>query len=140
MDLKSFLEEYDWLYKNDFDALRLWAAMYNHQQELINFISTLAADIVTKANKDRHKTSEWAYYALVSLTPEITEDTDFTICINALRLCDMAYEAGQNFIDACNHIMQSKNIDWDVVEHLHPEIWLKYEEAMKCSTQENQSK
>lgn len=141
MGLKEFLEAYSWLYKDDFDGIRMWAAMYNHQQELINFISTLAADIVNKANKEKHKTKEWAYYALMNLVPEITKETKFPVAINALRLCDMAYEANEDFVKVCDYIMESDEMDWAVVDRLHPEICLKYEEAKeKCGTQTNQSK
>lgn len=124
LELKHFLESYDVFYKDDFDAIVGWAAYNGCQADLIESISALAKSIAEDKRSLEGQVHEWAYYAM-NLVPSIEEDTDFTTCINALRLAYFAYN-GHQFINAVDYILRSKNITFETVADMHPMITMKY--------------
>lgn len=89
-------------------------------------ISKLAEQMAMDKEINENRAREWASYAML-LVPEINKDTDFTICINAVRLCYLAYQ-GKQFIDNIDKILVSDNIDLEHIESLHPYIYQYYME------------
>lgn len=124
MRLKEFLEVYDVFCKDDFDAIVKWAGYNGCQAELISLITALASSMAEDKRALEWQIKEWSSYAM-QLVPNITEDTDFTTCINALRLAYFAYD-GHQFIDIVDYILQSKNITYETVAEMHPMIAIKY--------------
>lgn len=124
LNLKQFLEYYDVFYKNDFEAIVGWAAYNGCQSELISTISALASSMVEDKKALEYQIREWSSCAM-QLVPTISADTDFTTCINALRLAYFAYD-GDQFIKIADDIMKANCITWAIVEDMHPMIWLKY--------------
>lgn len=124
MNLKQFLESYDVFYKDDFDAIVGWAAYNGCQPELIECIAALGKSIAEDKRSLEWQIHEWSAYAM-NLVPAIEEDTDFTTCINALRLAYFAYN-GHQFIDIMDYILKSKNITFETVADMHPMIAMKY--------------
>ena len=134
MNLKQFLESYDVFYKDDFDAIVGWAAYNGCQSELIGNISALAKSIAEDKKSLEGQIHEWTYYAM-NLVPAITEDTDFTTCINALRLIYFAYN-GKQYVDAVDYVLRSKNIAFETVADMHPMIIMKYNQIKETSNEE----
>lgn len=124
LNLKQFLEYYDVFYKNDFEAIVGWAAYNGCQSELINTISALASSMAEDKKALDYQIHEWCNYAM-NLVPAITEETDFTTCINALRLIYFAYN-GKQYIEAVDYVLHSKNIAFETVADMHPMITIKY--------------
>ena len=124
LGLKQFIEYYDVFCKDDFDIIIKWAAYNNCQPELISAIAALATSMTEEKRAFEWQVKEWSNYAM-NLVPEINEDTEFKTCINALRLAYFAYD-GYQYIDVVDQILKSKNIEWAVVEEMHPMIVMKY--------------
>lgn len=137
MSLKEFIEYYDVFCKDDFDIIVRWAIHNNCQSELITSISALASSIAEDKKALDHQIHEWCNYAM-NLVPEITENTDFTTCINALRLIYFAYN-GHQYIDAVDYVLKSKNITFEIVAEMHPMITIKYSQLKEEYIEDVQS-
>lgn len=124
MGLKEFIECYDIFCKDDFDIIIRWAAYNGCQPKLISTIATLATSVAEEKQTFEWQVKEWTSYAM-QLLPEIKEDTDFMTCINALRLAYFAY-SGRQYLEIVDYILKSKNINWEIVEEMHPMITIKY--------------
>lgn len=124
MGLKEFIQSYDVFCKDDFDIIEKWASYNGCQAELISNISALASSMVKDKQALDWQIKEWSAYAM-QLVPNIEEDTDFTTCINALRLAYFAYD-GHQYIDIVDYILRSKNIAYETVAEMHPMIIMKY--------------
>lgn len=135
--LKEFIECYDVFCKDDFDIIVRWAAYNGCQPELIATVGALASSMAEDKRALEYQIHEWSNYAM-NLVPEITEDTDFTTCINALRLIYFAYN-GHQYIDAVNYVLNSKNITFDIIEEMHPMITLKYNQLREEYAEDVQS-
>ena len=129
MRLKDFLNAYDgYIPADDFDFILMWSRINHNEKDLICMISKLAEQMAMDKEINENRAREWASYAM-QLVPEINEDTDFTICINAVRLCYLAYQ-GKQFIDNIDKILVSNNIDLEHIKSLHPYIYQYYMEQI----------
>ena len=128
ISLKEFIDIYDVFCKDDFDIIVKWAAYNGCQSQLISIISALASSMVEDKKALEWQVKEWSYYAM-NLVPELYADTDFTTCINALRLAYFAYD-GDNYVRFCDKIMECACMDWATVEEMHPMIVLKYRQIV----------
>lgn len=137
MSLKEFIECYDVFCKDDFDIIVRWAAYNGCQPELIATVGALASSMAEDKRALEYQIHEWSNYAM-NLVPEITEDTDFTTCINALRLAYFAYN-GHQFIDAVDYVLKSKNITFEIVAEMHPMIAIKYSQLKEEYVEDVQS-
>jgi hypothetical protein len=124
MGLKEFISIYDVFCKDDFDIIIKWAGYNGCQSQLISLISALASSMVEDKKALEWQVKEWSAYAM-NLVPTLYADTDFTTCINALRLAYFAYD-GEQYIQIVDNIMQCDCMTWAVVEEMHPMIGLKY--------------
>lgn len=127
MKLKQFLESYDVFYKDDYEAIVGWASYNGCQPELIGYISALAKSMAEDKKALDYQIHEWCNYAM-NLVPAITEETDFTTCINALRLIYFAYN-GKQYVEAVDYVLRSKNIAFETVADMHPMIIMKYNQV-----------
>lgn len=137
MSLKEFIECYDVFCKDDFDIIVRWAAYNGCQPELIATVGALASSMAEDKRALEYQIHEWSNYAM-NLVPEITEDTDFTTCINALRLIYFAYN-GHQYIDAVDYVLKSKNITFEIVAEMHPMIAIKYSQLKEEYVEDVQS-
>lgn len=137
MGLKEFIECYDVFCKDDFDIIVRWAAYNGCQPELIATVGALASSMAEDKRALEYQIHEWSNYAM-NLVPEITEDTDFTTCINALRLIYFAYN-GHQYIDAVDYVLKSKNITFEIVAEMHPMIAIKYSQLKEEYVEDVQS-
>lgn len=137
MSLKEFIECYDVFCKDDFDIIVRWAAYNGCQPELIATVGALASSMAEDKRALEYQIHEWSNYAM-NLVPEITEDTDFTTCINALRLIYFAYN-GHQYIDAVDYVLKSKNITFEIVAEMHPMITIKYSQLKEEYIEDVQS-
>lgn len=137
MSLKEFIECYDVFCKDDFDIIVRWAAYNGCQPELIATVGALASSMAEDKRALEYQIHEWSNYAM-NLVPEITEDTDFTTCINALRLIYFAYN-GHQYIDAVDYVLKSKNITFEIVAEMHPMITIKYSQLKEEYVEDVQS-
>lgn len=127
MSLKDFTNAYADFYKNDMQLILAWSMMNGNQAELIAAIADLAALMHTEFMKDKRKTWEWTYYAFMNLV-HITDESNTTECLNAMRMAYMAYQGNPKaFVKAADDIMANPNITWEGVETLHPELKELYE-------------
>lgn len=124
MGLKEFLDKYGFMY-DDFGAIIAWAEYNNNEPQLIDLISKLATQLVQKKQNFENKVMEWSYYAYGQLTPEPTEDLDFTRAINMVRLAYLSY-SGSQFVKIIDEILTSKNIKMEDIKSMHQEIYNKY--------------
>lgn len=122
--LKEFIDAYDVFCRNDYEIIVRWAAYNGCQAELISLITDLAASMVKDKRALEFQIKEWSSYAM-QLVPTIAADTNFTTCINALRLAYFAYD-GEQFAKIADDIMKAECMTWAIVEDMHPMIWLKY--------------
>lgn len=137
MSLKEFIECYNVFCKDDFDIIVRWAAYNGCQPELIANVGALASSMAEDKRALEYQIHEWSNYAM-NLVPEITEDTDFTTCINALRLIYFAYN-GHQYIDAVDYVLKSKNITFEIVAEMHPMIAIKYSQLKEEYVEDVQS-
>lgn len=131
MGLKEFIDIYDVFCKDDFDIIVKWAGYNGCQSQLISLISALASSMVEDKKALEWQVKEWSAYAM-NLVPELYADTDFTTCINALRLAYFAYD-GEQYIKIVDNIMKCDCMNWAVIEEMHPMIGLKYRGIMENS-------
>lgn len=132
MKLKEFVNTYDVLYKTDIEMILAWSTYNSNQADLIAAIADLAALMHREFEKTSRKHWEWSYYAFMNLVPVIKEDTESVICLNALRLAYMSFpNDAKVFAKVADDIMISKNISWDAVNSLHPEIAEFYKEGCR---------
>lgn len=122
MQYEKFGIEYD-----DFSLITQWAMETHQEPELISIIGTLAQIVAQNARQEKQRVKEWSYYAYTSLVPAITTDTDFTTCINSIRLADMAFD-NKSFVKAIDDIMSSTHITYKQLKDMHPEIYRKYKD------------
>lgn len=129
MRLKEKIMQYE-QFGIDFDDISLitqWAIEEHKEPELISAIGALAQSVAQNARDEKARVKEWSYYAYNALVPAITADTDFTTCINCIRLADMAFD-NRFFVKAIDDIMSSTHITYDNLKAMHPVIYRKYEE------------
>lgn len=131
MSLKDFTNTYADIYKNDIQTILAWSVMNGNQAELIAAIADLAALMHTEFMKDKRKTWEWIYYAFMNLV-HITEESNTTECLNAMRMAYMTYQGNPKaFVKVADEIMANPNITWEGVETLHPELKELYDLGME---------
>lgn len=123
-NLFEFISDYGAFCNDDLELIAKWAIYNGYQTALIGKITELAQSLVDEGFKFQHRTKEWCTYAM-SLVPEISADTDFETCINAIRLAFLAYD-GMQFTNAVDYILTSNNITIQHLDEMHPEIAQKY--------------
>lgn len=129
MKLRDFIDKYGFFYENDFELIIKWIENNGYQKEMIQLITKLTESLVAEHKQYKSRSKEWSSYAM-SILPEITEETDFTTCINAIRLIYMGYR-GSQFRELCDNVMKSKYIDWEIVKSMHPYIYEAYFEELE---------
>lgn len=112
---------------DDLSLITQWAMETKQEPELISIIGALAQSVAQDAREEKCKVKEWSTYAYNALVPAITKDTDFTTCINSIRLADMAFD-NKAFVKAIDDIMSSTHITYENLKEMHPAIYQKYEE------------
>jgi len=132
LTLKDFIDMYGVLYEKDIDIILAWSTYNQNQAELIAAIADMASLMQTKFLQDKRKHWEWTYYAFCNLIEDLEPDADATKCINTLRMAYMAYENNpKSFAKIAEKIMLCKNISWEAINDMHPEIKTLYERGLK---------
>jgi hypothetical protein len=124
MRLKEFIDRMEPYCGDDLLLITSWAILVNKEPELINQITALVQSMVSKDKEYKNMSAEWAGYAFDYLVPAITADTDFTTCINAVRLAYLA--GGSPIVSRINKILVSDNITLEKIKELHPTIYEAY--------------
>lgn len=126
MRLKEFMERYGDFSNDDLQLLIMWAIKYDKEPELIGVLNKLAKSVADKNKAYKTKVREWTYYAYSTAMLPISADTSFSVCINKVRMADLAFTQDDIFVKAIDEILESKEMKLDYIKEMHRDIYERY--------------
>lgn len=126
MRLREFIERYGDFEDNDLQLLVMWATKYNKEPELIGVLNELAKSVADKDRAYKAKVREWTYYAYSTAMLPVSADASFPVCINRVRMADLAFTQDDIFVKAIDEILESKEMKLDYIKEMHRDIYERY--------------